>query len=85
MEGLALRAGRCSWPASRLRVCVWYPPMKSNRVPVQIDAETYRLLKAYSEQTGVPVARVVSGALKDWLNTVGVARLAVLGTSRRLP
>lgn len=55
--------------------------MKSKRVPVMIDAEVYERLKAYSEATGIAIARVVASGLTDWLDTVGAARLEALKKS----
>lgn len=55
--------------------------MKSNRQPVMIDADLYARLKAYSEATGIAIARVVARGLTDWLDTVGEARLAMLKKS----
>jgi hypothetical protein len=52
--------------------------IKSKHVPVQVDAATYELVKAYSEKSGVPVTRVVAVALKEWLATIGAARLEAL-------
>ncbi len=52
--------------------------MVSKTIPVQIDAETYTAAKAYADLTGIPVARVVRAALKDWMETVGAARLETL-------
>lgn len=52
--------------------------MKSDRVPVLIDAATYQRLKSYSELTGVPVAKVAREALADWMDTVGAARMEAL-------
>lgn len=49
--------------------------MKSNRQPVMIDANLYKRLQEYSAPTDAPVARVVSRALTEWLDTVGAARL----------
>lgn len=52
--------------------------IKSKHVPVHVDAATYVMAKAYSEKSGVPVTRVVATALKEWLATVGAARLKAL-------
>ncbi len=52
--------------------------IKSKHVPVHVDAATYEQVKAYSEKSGVPVTRVVAVALKEWLATVGAARLQAL-------
>ena len=49
--------------------------LKSKHIPVNVDAETYELAKDYSEKTGVPVTRVVAEAIRDWLETIGAARL----------
>ena len=53
--------------------------IKSKHVPVHIDAETYELAQAYSKKTGVPVTRVVAEAIRDWLETIGAARLKAFG------
>jgi hypothetical protein len=53
--------------------------LKSKHIPVHVDAETYELGKAYFEKTGVPVTRVVTEAMKDWLETIGAARLKAFG------
>jgi hypothetical protein len=52
--------------------------IKSKHGPVHIDAATYEQMKAYSEKSGVPVTRVVAVALKEWLATMGAARLQAL-------
>ena len=52
--------------------------MITKRQPVMIDAEVYDRLKAYSEATGIAIARVVASGLTDWLDTVGAARLEAL-------
>jgi hypothetical protein len=44
--------------------------MKSKRQPVMIDAQVYERLKAYSEATGIAIARVVAGGLPDWLEAL---------------
>lgn len=48
------------------------------RVPVPINPGTYAKLKAYSDLTGIPIARVVDEAANDWLDTIGQARQAYL-------
>jgi hypothetical protein len=53
----------------------------STRQPIMIDADLHARLKAYSEATGIPIARVVARAVDDWLDTVGAARLAMLKKS----
>ena len=52
--------------------------VKSKHIPVHVDAATYELVKGYSERTGMPVTRVVAVALKEWLATMGAARLQAL-------
>jgi hypothetical protein len=52
--------------------------IKSKHIPVHIDAATYELVKAYSEKTGMPVTRVAGLALREWLATMGAARLEAL-------
>lgn len=49
--------------------------MKSDRVPLMVDSETYTALKALSDITGAPVARIAREALQDWMGTIGAARL----------
>ena len=53
--------------------------LKSKHIPVNVDAETYELAKAYSAKTGVPITRVVAEAMRDWLQTIGAARLKAFG------
>jgi predicted DNA-binding protein len=43
--------------------------------PFRVSDEIHQGLKEYSEQTGVPMSRVVNDAMGDWLKTVGAARL----------
>jgi hypothetical protein len=57
----------------------------SKRIPVQVDAEVYLLAKAYAEATGIPVARVVAVALRDWLTTEGADRLRRLAATKVQP
>lgn len=52
--------------------------IKSKRIPVLLDAETYARLKSYSALTGIPVARVAREAMADWLATAGAGRLEAL-------
>jgi hypothetical protein len=47
--------------------------------PVHVPNEIYALAKVYSEKTGVPVTHVVAEAIKDWLETIGAARLKAFG------
>ena len=54
------------------------PVIKSKHAPVTVDAATYEKLHAYSEITGIPLKRVFSEAVTDWMETVGAARLEVL-------
>lgn len=53
-------------------------PIKSKRIPVAIDKAVYEKLKAYSDMTGVAVARAVERALGEWLETVGAVHMEVL-------
>ncbi len=53
--------------------------LKSKHIPVNVDAETYEPAKAYSAKTGVPITRVVAEAMRDWLETIGAARLKAFG------
>jgi len=55
--------------------------MQAKRRPVQIDEATYNRLKAYSSATGIPISRVLADAVKDWMVTVGDARLSSLKSS----
>jgi hypothetical protein len=41
------------------------------RCPVQLDEATHRALKAYSEVTEIPVSRLLSRIVKDWMETTG--------------
>ncbi len=50
----------------------------SKRQPVMIDADLYKRLQEYSAATGIPIARIVSRGLSDWLDTVGRERLDAL-------
>ena len=52
--------------------------VNSSRVPVAIDRDVYDAFKAYSELTGVPVARIVREALRDFKETSLQARLESL-------
>jgi len=52
--------------------------MKSDRIPVPVDSNMHLQLKAYSDLTGVPIARVVREAVSDWLSTTGQARMETL-------
>lgn len=49
--------------------------IKSKYVPVNIDAETYAQLKAYSVAMGQPITQVLKDALPDWLGTIGATKL----------
>lgn len=50
----------------------------STRIPVSVDKDTHAALKAYSGLTNVPVTKVLAEAVKDWMATVGAARLESL-------
>jgi len=52
--------------------------MKSKRKSVLIDADLHKRLREYSAATGIPIARIVSRGLTDWLDTVGHQQLAAL-------
>lgn len=52
--------------------------VKQLRVPVQVDRDVYDLMKAYSEITGVPVARVIREGLTDFAESVLSVRLEAL-------
>jgi hypothetical protein len=45
--------------------------MKSTRATIQIDAETHAMLKAYSDQTGIPIGKVVARAIRECLQGAG--------------
>jgi len=55
---------------------------KPDRQPVQVDAETVARLRAYSEATGVPMARVVARACNEWLDQHGKQHMAVLASKK---
>jgi len=52
--------------------------MSKLRVPVLVDREEYETFKAYSELTGVPVARLVRDAMKDYAAVTLAARMEAL-------
>ncbi len=43
---------------------------------------TQREVRAYSEKTGIPIARIVDDAMNDWLTCVGSVRLAAAECSQ---
>ena len=47
-------------------------------IPVSVDDGTHAGLKAYADLTGIAITKVVANALKDWMETVGAARLEAL-------
>jgi hypothetical protein len=53
--------------------------LNSKHIPVNVDAETYELAKTYSAKTGGPITLVVAEAMRDWLETIGAARLKAFG------
>ena len=52
--------------------------MRKDRVPVQIDADILEQFKQLSSLTGAPVSALVREATKDWIRTIGAARMEVL-------
>lgn len=50
----------------------------SKRVPVPVEGQLYLKLRAYSQLTGVPVARIVHAALVEYEQTVLAARMETL-------
>jgi hypothetical protein len=51
---------------------------KRDRIPVQIDGDTYRRAREYSETTGVPVARLVDKAVNEYLDRHGREHMQTL-------
>lgn len=51
---------------------------RSKHIPVHIDGATYTAIQSYSELTGIPITKVVATAMKDWMETIGAARLEAL-------
>lgn len=48
------------------------------RAHVVIDPATHEQLKAYAELTGKTITAVAAEAIKDWMETIGAARLEAL-------
>lgn len=51
---------------------------KPERKTVQLDAETHQALVAYSQLTNIPIGRVISRAVRDWMKTVGQVHIEVM-------
>lgn len=45
---------------------------------VRLDTDIYKLLREYSDKTGVPVSVVLFEAAQRWYNEIGEKRLKVL-------
>jgi hypothetical protein len=57
------------------------------RETIKIDTEIYALLRDYSAAIGVTITQTVSEAVRDWIETIGMARVKALGVTmvRREP
>jgi hypothetical protein len=51
---------------------------KGLRVPVLVDRESYDQFKAYSELTGVPMARLIRDAMQEYAEVTLAARTEAL-------
>ena len=54
------------------------PKIVDKRLPIKISAEAYGLLKHYSEVTGVPITKVITEAVQDWYEIIGITRIEKL-------
>jgi hypothetical protein len=45
--------------------------VKTARTTIQVDAETHAMLKAYSDETGIPIGKVAARAIREWMETTG--------------
>lgn len=48
------------------------------RESIKIPGDTYEKLRGYSEITGVPITKVISDCVADWMATTGVDRIESL-------
>ncbi len=55
---------------------------KPDRQPVQVQRETLERLRAFSDATGIPMARAVDDALRAYLDTTGKQLMATLKPKR---
>ena len=53
-----------------------------NTTLVRLDNEVFKVVKEYSNITGVPMSRVLLTALTDWMGTVGTARIESMNHNR---
>jgi len=48
------------------------------RLPIKISVDAYEACRGYSVITGIPIVKVISEAVADWMNTTGVSRIESL-------
>ena len=48
------------------------------RLPIKISSEAYEACRGYSVITGIPIVKVISEAVSDWMETTGVSRIESL-------
>jgi hypothetical protein len=59
--------------------------MTPEQAVIRIDAAVIEQIREYSEKTGVPMVHCTNEALRNWLDTVAVKRLEVLGLEPLTP
>lgn len=56
--------------------------MKAETVPVKVARATYTRLKTYSAVTGIPIGRIVTKALTEWMDVVGDLHLETIAKTK---